>query len=501
MDDVFSTPVYTVSSLNDEIKKKLELNYSEILVEGELSEPRLYPSGHFYFTLKDEEGQIAGVFFAYAIKRAGVAIRKLQHGDRVEVTAQLSLYVPQGKYQLIVKNITPAGLGDLEKAFRRLYSELELLGYFAAERKRRIDLTPRCVGIITSGNAAALNDALITLKRRNPLVEIRIYESLVQGEQAPEQLIRAIRYANLEARADTLLLIRGGGSLEDLWAFNDKNLAQAIVTSAIPIISGVGHERDFTIADYCADLRAATPTAAAECCCMDLAGLLYNLRMRREGLKNFMERAWAYRERELHILQQQLKHLKPLGALQIRMQKQREQQLQLKRAVNNVVYAQGSRLQGVLLRLRPHDPRQQWRMALAQLQRVRSDLQRIAPLLLAAHRTDLKTQEQKLRQLTAPITRTRQAPLQEVAQVLRRSMQQRLPLWNQTLEQQKESLKHLSPYRILQRGYAIVQNETQQGVHSYRDVQVNEALRIRLADGQVDCRVTAHQALEDVESV
>ena len=256
-----SREVLSVGDLNRAIASSLEAQFDTVLVSGEISNFKAYDSGHWYFSLKDDEGQIRCVMFR---GRNGQVGFMPQSGDLVEVSASLGMYVPRGDVQLTIHSLRKAGMGGLYEAFLKLKAKLAKAGLFDQERKREIPSHPRAIGIITSPQAAALKDVLSTLQRRSPHIPIVIYPTLVQGPDAPAGIIAALHNANQEAAVDVILLVRGGGSIEDLWAFNDEQLAYAIADSAIPIVSGVGHETDVTIADFVADLRAPTPTGAAE---------------------------------------------------------------------------------------------------------------------------------------------------------------------------------------------------------------------------------------------
>jgi len=239
----------------------LEERFDAVLVSGEISNFKAYDSGHWYFSLKDEEGQIRCVMFRSRNSQVGFMP---QSGDLVEVSANLGMYVPRGDIQLTIQTLRRAGIGGLYEAFLKLKAKLAKEGLFDLDRKRAIPTHPRSIGIITSPQAAALKDVLSTLARRAPHIPIVIYPTLVQGSDAPAGIISALKAAEKENAVDVILLVRGGGSIEDLWAFNDEKLAYVISQSPIPIVSGVGHETDVTIADFVADLRAPTPTGAAE---------------------------------------------------------------------------------------------------------------------------------------------------------------------------------------------------------------------------------------------
>ena len=256
-----SREILSVGDLNRAIAASLEDRFDTVWVSGEISNFKAYDSGHWYFSLKDEEGQIRCVMFR---GRNGQVGFMPQSGDLVEVSANLGMYVPRGDIQLTIQTLRRAGMGGLYEAFLKLKAKLAKEGLFDDERKREIPTHPRSIGIITSPQAAALKDVLSTLARRAPHIPIVIYPTLVQGPDAPAGIIAALKAAEKENAVDVILLVRGGGSIEDLWAFNDEQLAYAIAQSPIPVVSGVGHETDFTIADFVADLRAPTPTGAAE---------------------------------------------------------------------------------------------------------------------------------------------------------------------------------------------------------------------------------------------
>ncbi|STX51140.1 exonuclease VII large subunit [Legionella busanensis] len=261
----------TVTELNQQVRAWLEHELANVAVLGELSNLTQPTSGHLYFTLKDQNAQIRCVFFRnYQTYNS----RQFKDGQQVIAHGKLSLYEARGDYQLIVQSLTEAGVGELYQQFEQLKKRLEQQGLFAEHLKKALIRFPAVIGVITSQTGAAIRDILCTLARRFPLADVMIYPCEVQGKRAAEQLINAISRANADKHADVLLLARGGGSIEDLWPFNDEQLAFAIHKSKIPIISGVGHETDFTIADFVADLRAATPTAAAEAATPDKVELL-----------------------------------------------------------------------------------------------------------------------------------------------------------------------------------------------------------------------------------
>jgi len=255
------THILTVTQLTGRIKNLLENSLPEIWVEGEISNFSLPQSGHAYFTLKDEHSQIRAVLFRSAQRFIKFT---LQHGMHVTCRGRVTVYEPRGEYQLILEYVEPKGIGALQLAFEQLKARLEKEGLFDRERKQSIPALPRRIGIITSPSGAALRDILRVMKRRHPRIQVLIYPVPVQGADAAPAIVDAIRFFNREKKADVVIVGRGGGSLEDLWAFNEEKVARAFSASKIPIISAVGHETDYTIADFVSDLRAPTPSAAAE---------------------------------------------------------------------------------------------------------------------------------------------------------------------------------------------------------------------------------------------
>ncbi|HUL00665.1 MAG TPA: exodeoxyribonuclease VII large subunit [Nitrospirota bacterium] len=253
--------ILTVTQFTHEIKNLLEGSFPEVWIEGEISNLSVPLSGHAYFTLKDEQSQIRVVLFRSTQRFIKFT---LQHGMQVICRGRVGVYEPRGEYQLILDYIEPKGIGALQLAFEQLKARLEKEGLFNPNHKKLLPALPRCIGIVTSPTGAAIRDILRVIKRRHPKMQILIFPIPVQGIDAAPRLVEAVQYFNREKNVDVVIVGRGGGSLEDLWAFNEETVARAIYASSIPIISAVGHETDYTIADFVADLRAPTPSAAAE---------------------------------------------------------------------------------------------------------------------------------------------------------------------------------------------------------------------------------------------
>jgi exodeoxyribonuclease VII large subunit len=300
-----STEAVTVSELLRSVRDSLERRFPLAWVAGEVSNLSRAPSGHLYFTLKDRQAQVDCVMFR---SRAALLQAELQDGARIEARARVTLYEPRGRFQLSVEAVRQAGMGPLYERFLRVKERLEREGLFAAGLKRELPAFPRCVGIVTSLAAAALRDVLTTLARRNPALAVVVYPVPVQGQGAARQIAAMLAKASARADCEVLLLVRGGGSIEDLWPFNEEPVARAIRQSSIPVVVGVGHETDFTIADFAADARAPTPTAAAELASPSRAELTGRLAGCVQRIAREMRRRLEYAAQGLDGLARRLVH-------------------------------------------------------------------------------------------------------------------------------------------------------------------------------------------------
>lgn len=310
--------VYTVSELNRSVAQVLETNFAWIWVEGEISNLARPASGHIYFSLKDAEAQLSCAMFRGNNRLLNF---KPENGTQVVVRGKVSLYETRGNYQLIVDSMEQAGDGILRRKFEELKNKLEKEGLFAASAKQDIPELPACIGIITSNTGAAIHDVLSVIERRFPSIPVKLYSVPVQGEQSAPALCRALKLAEKHNACDVLLLVRGGGSMEDLWSFNDEKVARAIYDCPIPIVSGIGHEVDFTIADFVADFRAATPTAAAETVTPDQSSWIETLAWYQQRLQQLMIEKSTRRKEQLAWLRQRLAQQHPVAVYQRLSQK------------------------------------------------------------------------------------------------------------------------------------------------------------------------------------
>ena len=350
------TPLtFTVSKLTFHIRKLLEENeiLQDVWVQGEISNLSRPASGHVYFTLKDANASLKCVMWKTSAARLNLAMRD---GMEVEVHGKIGIYEPQGQYQLYADQIRPVGEGALYQEFMRLKAQLEAEGLFDPERKRSIPELPRKIGIVTSATGAALRDMLNTLRRRLPLVEVVLAPSPVQGNEAPPALVKAINSPILQS-SDVIILARGGGSIEDLWAFNDERVVRAVAASSVPIISGVGHETDFTLCDFAADLRAPTPTAAAELATQitiqDLAATISNLN---SLILTHTLTTLSSKQFSLNSLASQLRYLSPSRLIQSESQRVDELSRRASSSAFNRIILESKHLEGTRKRLEALSP-------------------------------------------------------------------------------------------------------------------------------------------------
>ncbi len=430
--------ILSVAQLNRRVAGVLDRQFSSLWVRGEISNFTAAASGHWYFTLKDAQAAARGVMFRSKAMLVGFRPRE---GDQVEVRAKVGLYEPRGDYQLQVDAMRKAGQGSLYETFLRRKEALMAEGVFDAERKRIPPALPRRIGVITSLQAAALRDVLTALTRRAPHVEIIVYPAPVQGEDAPRQLIGALQRANQRDEVDTLLLVRGGGSIEDLWAFNDADLARTVAASALPVIVGVGHETDFTLADFAADVRAPTPTAAAELACTPRQQSWRQL----EQLAQALVRAqWHALDRWSQRLDRAAMCLESPGD---RLRRQREQ------------------LSGLAHRLRQCGQGQ----ALQRRQR-------------------LVWLDGRLRRML-PDTARLQGRLDTLVQRLRTAQRYQHQHTGRRLQQLQAQLQALGPRQTLARGYAIARDAQGKVVRDAQTLETGQTLTLTLLNGERDVQV------------
>jgi len=432
----------TVSELNHAISTTLERSFPLAWVRGEISNFTRAASGHWYFSLKDARAQIRCVMFRGRNQHVDFAPRE---GEAVEVRAVVSMYEARGELQLGVEAMRRAGLGNLYEAFLRLKEKLAQAGLFAPERKRPLPAHPRAIGVVTSLQAAALRDVLTTLRRRAPHVPVHVYPVPVQGAGAAERIAAMLDQAGRRAECDVLILCRGGGSIEDLWSFNEEVVAHAIAHSAVPVVSGVGHETDFTIADFVADVRAPTPTGAAELVSPDRAHLALQTRRMRDALAQSMRRELDRRAQHLDWLARRLRS--PQAQLQ-------ERRVQL----DNLARHLRSALRDTVV---SHRHRQQ---------------------LLAMRWTACKPDTAGARQAAERLaTRLHAAALRQHERA------------GQRLQRAAGALELLAPQRTLERGYAVLLDARGRAVRSPAELRPGTIVEAHLAGGAADVGIASVQ--------
>jgi exodeoxyribonuclease VII large subunit len=349
-------PVLSVTQLARYLKESLEADemLQDVWVRGEISGCKTYASGHCYFTLKDADAQLPCVFFKNARQRS--AAPELHDGLAIAAGGRISLYERDGKLQLYVEQVQLQGEGALFLRFEQLKARLEAEGLFDAERKRPLPPAPAVIGIVTSPQAAALRDMLRVLRTRYPLAQVLLSPSLVQGAEAPAALVQALDLLNEHGEADVIIVARGGGSIEELWAFNEERVARAIARSRIPVISGVGHETDFTIADFVADLRASTPTAAATAAVPNIVDLLAQTQEHQQALDMLMNDIFLHSLEDLKRVERDLARQAPRSRLERLEQRLDDATSSLQTEMQHILTLQQECLKGAALRLHSLSP-------------------------------------------------------------------------------------------------------------------------------------------------
>ena len=433
--------VFTVTELTAGIRATLEHAFSEVWVEGEISNLRIPSSGHVYFSLNDQDSQIRAVLF----RRVAAALPfHVENGLTVLVKGRVSVYEPRGDYQLILEYLEPKGIGALQVAFEQLKKRFDQEGLFDPERKRPLPVFPRRVGVITSGTGAALHDIVTVVHRRCPVTRLRVFPVAVQGPGAAQQIADAVQQANQHTDLDVLIVGRGGGSWEDLWSFNEEVVVRAIAGSRVPVISAVGHEIDFTLSDFAADFRAPTPSAAAESVSPVLVDLIEDIRDKHARLAQAMRGTFRFHRHQVELALHALPV--PSQILQRQVQRVDELSFRLGSGIRSMLAVVRPRLDAFTAGLQRIGPGQSWQRGSLMLPQLRQRLSRAMPWALNGKKQQLRT----------------------VA----------------------GTLDTLSPLAILSRGYSII--ETVPGGTIVKDaqaVQAGDRIRARLAEGRLSCLV------------
>ncbi|EBF8123896.1 exodeoxyribonuclease VII large subunit [Salmonella enterica subsp. enterica] len=437
-----SPAIFTVSRLNQTVRLLLEHEMGQVWISGEISNFTQPASGHWYFTLKDDTAQVRCAMFRNSNRR--VTFRP-QHGQQVLVRANITLYEPRGDYQIIVESMQPAGEGLLQQKYEQLKAKLQAEGLFDQQFKNPLPSPAHCVGVITSKTGAALHDILHVLKRRDPSLPVIIYPTAVQGDDAPGQIVRAIALANIRKECDVLIVGRGGGSLEDLWSFNDERVARAIFASRIPVVSAVGHETDVTIADFVADLRAPTPSAAAEIVSRNQLELLRQMQTARQRLEMAMDYYLANRQRRFTQLYHRLQQQHP----QLRLARQ---QTSLERLQKRMSFALENQLK-------------------------------------QAGQQQLRLSQRLNQQNPQPRIHRGQTRIQQLEYRLAESVRTRLSATRERFGNAVTHLEAVSPLATLARGYSVTATSSGEVLKQTKQIKAGDSLTTRVSDGIVESEV------------
>ena len=434
--------VFSVSELTGSIRDLFSRNFTDILVQGEISNCHAAQSGHIYCTLKDDRSQIKCVCFRNQLRLMKF---RPENGLQVTIRGSISVYESKGEYQIYVEHIEPVGLGALQLAFDQLKKRLESEGLFAEERKKPLPVLPRCIGLITSPTGAAVRDVVRILRRRFHNVQLTLYPVRVQGDGAATEIVRAVQFFNRQQTVDVLIVARGGGSLEDLWAFNEEIVARAIAASEIPVISGVGHETDFTIADFVADVRASTPSAAAELVVQTRREFDKHIADLRTALTDQMRYRILVLSRRVHELAGRRGFRRPLDLLRQQRQRADEMTSRLAHALRANVQQSRKRFTTAHLRIASFD----FRMKIAALR-----------LRLEKRSTEFGARADRL-----------------------------LRAKRERLDRLRLQLEERSPLRVLERGYAIATDASGAILRGASQVTVGDTVAIRLHNGRLTTEV------------
>lgn len=448
--------IYSIKDINRYIRMKLESDVllGDVWLRGEISNFTHHSSGHMYFALKDKDSRLKCIMFASHNQRLPFIPRE---GAKVMARGNVSVYERDGNYQFYVTAMQPDGIGSLYLAYEQLKSKLETEGLFAESRKRPIPRFPRAIGVITSPTGAAVRDIITTLQRRHPSIPVYVFPVLVQGTQAAPSIVKAIESMNRFGEVDVLIVGRGGGSLEELWAFNEELVARSIAASQIPVISAVGHETDFTIADFVADLRAATPTAAAELAVPHIAELQQQLARQRQRLEQSLRMMLQGRKEQLKRVRRSPFFVHPRKYLLDQAQRLDRLQERLQNRTSRLTERGKAKLERLQSQLTGHHPGEQAAFAAKRLQ---GDVKRLEQAMVSSLKERRLQLHSAIRQLDA-----------------------------------------LSPLKVMARGYSLVYDEQEKRlIKSIADVQPGDLVRVKVADGQLDCHVWSMKGEDGVES-
>lgn len=434
----------SVSALTKYIKRKFEADphLHHVLVKGEISNFKQHSSGHMYFTLKDDKARILAVMFSSNTRNMKFTP---ENGMKVLLSGEVSLYEQSGQYQMYVKTMQPDGIGDLYLAYEQLKERLEKEGLFSPAHKQALPRYPNVIGVITSPTGAAVRDIITTIKRRYPITRILIFPAIVQGDNAPKSIVKAITMANEFEDMDCLIVGRGGGSIEELWAFNEEVVARAIFTSKVPIISAVGHETDFTIADFVADMRAPTPTAAAELAVPHIEELMERTLSRQTRLIRAMKEKVNFQYERLNRIERSYAFKYPAKMYEQKMEQVDRAAERLVRGAEKLFAKKNEDFQSMNKRIERTHPKELMKVAYQQNEKLTKDMVRAMTTILSSKQKDFQ-------------------------QII-------------------STLDALSPLKVMDRGYSLVYDGEGNLAKSVNRFTTDDTLKIQMADGSLDCKV------------
>jgi len=479
--------VWRVSEFTERVCELLEGAFPDVWIEGEVSNFHSSQAGHIYFTLKDAKAQLRCVCFRDQVR--GLKFRP-EDGLHITVRGSLGVYEARGEYQLYVSHIEPVGLGALQLAFEQLKKKLEAEGLFEDARKRTLPVLPRCIGVVTSPSGAAIRDILRVLKRRFANVHVQLYPAKVQGEGAAAEIASGLRYFSRARFADVVIVARGGGSLEDLWAFNEEIVARAIAACEVPVITGVGHETDFTIADFVADLRAPTPSAAAEIVVRSRQEFERHIAEHRRQLAHHVRYLLSERRHRVRDLQTH-RGFRQLEAL---LRQRRQQVDELSAAVGHAlrmrIVGSRQRLTAAGTRIAAFDLRRRAEILRRRIEQQRQSLQAALERLVTRKRRQFAAADVRFARvdLRARVGKLRRR-LDERSTTLRAAIDRALIAKRRRLDATEVQLRERNPENLLQRGYAIAYDASGKVLHSADQVAAGDDISVRLARGQLDATV------------
>lgn len=442
----------SVTALTKYIKRKFDADphLQDVMVKGEISNFKQHSSGHMYFTLKDERARMLAVMFTSYNRSMKFSP---ENGMKVLLTGDVTVYEQGGQYQIYVKSMQPDGIGDLYLAYEQLKERLEKEGLFSIEYKKPLPKYPATIGVITSPTGAAIRDIITTIKRRYPIAKIIILPAVVQGDNAPSSIVKAIEKANTMNEIDCLIVGRGGGSIEELWAFNEEKVARAIFSSTIPIISAVGHETDFTIADFVADLRAPTPTGAAELAVPHIDDLLERILVGQTRMMRVMKEKINFQRERLNRMERSYAFRYPRRMYEQKVEQVDKMTEQLDRGARKLFLIKREAYTGLNKRIERVHPKDLLQSSIQQHEKIKKELNRAMTRIYAAKEKDF--------------------------------------------QQMISTLEALSPLKIMDRGYSLVYDNKGELVKTVKGFSKEERIKVQMSDGSLLCEVVEIEGKEN----